>query len=78
MDLFKELVNPDVIAVIARMGGIAAIMGYVIYRMAKKYDEIQEKRIAENKEMQKEYMDLARDVNKTLDILIRTIQQKKR
>jgi len=80
MDIFTLLLNPKVLAILGPVGimGLAVIYGN--YKMWKwfftKYDEIQNKRIEESHDMQKEYFELAKEVDKTLDILIKTISRK--
>lgn len=88
MEFFNNFFNADLLAFIAKVGGpfvvIGGILGYIAYRMSNKVDELnkhieelQEKRIAENKAMQVEYSELARDMDKTLELLIKMVNGKR-
>lgn len=88
MEFLNNFFNTDLLAFILKVGGpfvvIGAILGYIAWRMSNKVDELnkhieelQEKRIAENKTMQKEYSELARDMDKTLELLIKMVNGKR-
>lgn len=47
------------------------VLSYALYRLFKKYDSLQEARLHEWKLMNEDYMKLAKDVNQTLDLLIK-------
>jgi hypothetical protein len=89
MEFWNNFLNADFLAFVAKVGGpfvvIGGILGYIAWRMANKVDELnkhieelQEKRIAENKAMQTEYSELARDMDKTLELLIKMVNNGKR
>jgi len=80
MELTTLLLNPKVLALLGPIGVVGLIAIYSFYKITitllKRNDDIQEKRIQEAQEMQKEYAELASEVNKTLDILIKTFRRK--
>lgn len=75
MDLFKLILDPKVLSILGPLGLAAIVEGYWLMQLFKKYDGVQEKRLDENKQMQKEYMELSTDINKTLDLLIKAFQK---
>lgn len=88
MEFWTTVLNPDLLAFIVKVGGpllvCGIVLGYIAWRMSNKVDELnkhieelQEKRIAENKAMQKEYSELARDMDKTLELLIKMVNGKR-
>lgn len=76
VELLKLLLDPKVLSVITPAGVLVGALVWGLYRMAQKYDELQEKRIAEWKQMNDEYTELTTDINKTLDLLIKTVGRK--
>lgn len=80
VELIKLFLEPRVLSVLGPLGFVAVVEGFWLMKLFSYYkesqaknDEIQEKRLEENKAMQKEYFDLTTDVNKTMDILINTL-----
>lgn len=80
MDLITLLLNPKVLAILGPLGVLCLVIFYSSYKVIaylfKRYDEIQEKRIHEAQEMQKEYLELASDIDKTLNLLIKTVSKR--
>ena len=87
MELVQLLLNPKVIGVLGVSGALLLGFCFVLYRLYiyqrnktdeahQKIEEIQEKRVQENREMQKEYYDLAADMDKTLDSVLKAIRTK--
>jgi hypothetical protein len=76
MELVNIFLDPKVLSILGPVGLWAFLASIALYKISKRYDEIQEKRITENKEMQKEYLELAKDIERTLDVLIRTVGKK--
>jgi hypothetical protein len=76
LELFKLLLDPKVLSVVTPAGALVAALVWSLYKMASKYDDLQERRITEWKEMNSDYMKLSEDINKTLDLLIKTVGRK--
>jgi hypothetical protein len=69
--LLELLTNAKVLSILTPTGLVAGLLGYVIYKLFQKYDALQELRVADIKKFNEEYQQLARDVNGTLDLLIK-------
>lgn len=74
--LVDVLSNPKVWSVLTPAGILIIVLGYALYKLFDKYDKLQEQRLAEWKSMVEDYNNLAKDVNKTLDTLLRVIVTK--
>jgi len=48
-----------------------AALSYALYKLFQKYDRLQEQRLHEWKSMVDDYNHLAKDINNTLDLLIK-------
>jgi uncharacterized membrane-anchored protein YhcB (DUF1043 family) len=74
MELLADLLtNPHLWSIITPAGVVMAILGYVIFRLFQKYDKLQELRIADIKKFNEEYQQLTKDINQTLDTLLRIV-----
>jgi uncharacterized protein YdbL (DUF1318 family) len=69
--LLSLLTSSTLWSVLTPAGIVAGILGYALYSLFKKYDALQELRVADIKKFNEEYQQLARDVNATLDLLIK-------
>lgn len=77
MDFIIDLLsNPKVWSILTPAGIVTIVLGYALYKLFEKYDKLQEQRLAEWKSMVEDYNNLAKDVNKTLDTLLRVIVTK--
>ncbi len=77
MDFITDLLsNPKVWSVLTPAGIVTIVLGFALYKLFEKYDKLQEQRLAEWKSMVEDYNNLAKDVNKTLDTLLRVIVTK--
>lgn len=87
MELITLLLNPKIIAVIGPVGAIllgVVILLFKLYKYErnkkeqeqKKNDELQESRLKESQEMQKDYYELAADMDKTLNAVLKAIRPK--
>ena len=74
MDTIIELLNS--VKVIGPLGVVAVIEAWAIYSLFNKLEEIQEKRLQDWQTMKDEYTQLSQDINKTLDVLIKTLGRK--
>jgi hypothetical protein len=70
VELLKVVFTPQFLAAIGPFGIFFLLSLYALYKLFKRYDDIQEKRVQETKAMQQEYMELAKEIDKTLDILV--------
>ncbi len=79
--LIGILTNPTLINLLGPIGVVLAVICGVLYfnykSVLKKYMELQEKRVSENQNMQKIYYELAHDVDKTLEMLLTSLDKKK-
>lgn len=74
MDTILELLsNAKVLSILTPTGLVACALGYVIYRLFQKYDALQELRVADIKKFNEEYQQLTKDINQTLDTLLRIV-----
>jgi hypothetical protein len=73
MSILELLLNPKVLSILGPVGLWAILASFALYKLGKRYDDIQETRIKETKEMQKEYYELANDIEKTLNTLLAVI-----
>lgn len=72
MELLSDLLlNPRLWSIITPAGLVTAVLGYALYRMFVRYDKLQEQRLSEWKNMVDDYNHLAKDINNTLDLLIK-------
>jgi len=77
MDFIVDLLsNPKLWSILTPAGIVTIVLGFALYKLFDKYDKLQEQRLAEWKSMVEDYNNLAKDVNKTLDTLLRVIVTK--
>ena len=69
--LISLLTDPKIWGILTPAGLVAGILGYALYSLFKKYDKLQELRVEDIKKFNTEYQQLAKDVNATLDLLIK-------
>ena len=69
--LISLLTDPKIWSILTPAGIVAGILGYALYSLFKKYDKLQELRVDDIKKFNIEYQQLAKDVNQTLDLLIK-------
>ena len=75
--LLSILTDPKVLSLLSLPIICMIVEGFVIYKLYKFINELQEKRIGEWQQMQKEYTDLAQNINNTLDVLLKVIGNKR-
>jgi len=73
MSLIELLFNPKVLSILGPLGLWAILASFALYKVCRRYDDIQETRIKETKEMQKEYFELAHDIEKMLNTLLAVV-----
>jgi hypothetical protein len=71
MELLSFLLDPKFLSIVGPLGVMAVVEGYCIYKLFKLYSDLQEARLREWKSMVDEYNHLAKDINSTLDLLIK-------
>ena len=87
MELIQLLLNPKILAALGVSGTLLLGFCVTIYRIyiyqrnhyeeaLEKINTLQEKRVEESQQMQKEYYELAADMDKTLDAVIKAIRPK--
>lgn len=80
MDFMSVLLDPRVLGVFGPVGVVLIAVAVTFYRLyiheRDKNEELTEKRVQESQAMQKEYYELAADVDKTLDLLTNMIGKK--
>ena len=69
--LTQLLTDPKIWQILSPAGIVVTVLGYVIYKMFLRYDKLQELRVADIKQFNSEYQQLAKDVNSTLDLLVK-------
>jgi hypothetical protein len=78
MEIITLLLNPKILAVIGPVGAILLGVCITFYRLMmkflKKYEEVQEKRIKEAQEMQRDFLEFSVDMTKTLDAVLNAIR----
>ncbi len=70
------LTNPKVWSILTPAGVVTVVLGFALYKLFEKYDKLQEQRLQEWKSMVDDYNNLVKDVNKTLDTLLKVIGNK--
>jgi len=80
MEIITLLLNPQVLAVIGPMGAVLLGVCIIFYRLMmkflKKYEDVQEKRVNEAQEMQRDFLEFSVDMTKTLDAVLHAIRPK--
>ena len=71
-----DLLTLETLKLVGLPGIIIISLGFALYKLFRLYVETQEKRVQEAQQFQKEYFDLTTDVNKTLDILVKSYGRK--
>ena len=69
--LLNLLTDPKMLSVLSLPTIAIGILSYMLYKLFQKYDRLQDQRLHEWKSMVDEYNHLAKDVNQTLDLLIK-------
>ncbi len=88
MELITLLANPKILAALGVSGTLLLGFCYTMYKLyihhrikheetLEKIEELQEKRIGEHDEMRKAYYELASDMEKTLNAVLKAIRTKK-
>ncbi len=74
------LASPKILAVLGVTGTVLLGIAFIFYRLfikfLGKYEDVQEIRIKEAQENTKDYFELSNELQKTMDILIRTVSRK--
>lgn len=74
------LASPKILAVLGITGTVLLGIAFVFYRLfikfLGKYEAVQEIRIKESQDNTKDYFELATELQKTMDILIKTVGRK--
>lgn len=69
--LINFLTDPKIISLLTVPIVAMIAEAYVIVKLFKKYTELQEDRFKEAIEMNKEYIHLSNEINKTLDLVVK-------
>lgn len=69
--LLNLLTDPKVLSVLTFPIVVAGALSFALYKLFQKYDALQEQRLKEWKSMVDNYNQLAKDINSTLDLLIK-------
>lgn len=69
--LINFLTDPKIISLLTVPIIAMVAEAYVIVKLFKKYTELQEDRFKEAIEMNKEYIHLSNEINKTLDLVVK-------
>jgi hypothetical protein len=74
VDFLADLLNN--IKIIGPLGVVAAIESYAIYTLFNKLEALQEQRLNDWKTMRDEYTQLSKDINNTLDAILKMFGRK--
>jgi hypothetical protein len=69
--LINLLTDPKVLSVLSLPTIVIGALSFALYKLFQKYDRLQEQRLHEWKSMVDDYNHLAKDINNTLDLLIK-------
>ena len=69
--LLNLLTDPKMLSVLSLPTIAIGILSYMLYKLFQKYDRLQDQRLHEWKSMVDDYNHLAKDINNTLDLLIK-------
>jgi hypothetical protein len=69
--LLTLLTDPKLLSVLTFPIVVAGALSFALYKLFQKYDKLQEQRLNEWKSMVDDYNHLAKDINNTLDLLIK-------
>lgn len=69
--LISLLTDPKLLSVLTFPIVVAGALSFALYKLFQKYDALQEQRLQEWKGMVDDYNHLAKDINNTLDLLIK-------
>jgi len=58
------------------LGVISAVEAWALYALFNRLEDLQERRLQDWQKMKDEYAQLSEDINKTLDVLIKTVSRK--
>jgi hypothetical protein len=74
--LITILTDPKFLTIVGPLGVAAALEAWAIYSLFTRLEDLQEKRLQDWQTMKDEYTQLSSDINKTLDVLIKTLGRK--
>ena len=74
--LINFITDPKIISLLTVPIVAMVVESYAIYKLFQKYSDLQEKRIAEWKQMNTEYIQLSTEINRTLDTVLKLIGKK--
>jgi len=69
--LLNLLTDPKMLSMLSLPTIAIVALSYALYKLFQKYDRLQEQRLHEWKSMVDDYNHLAKDINNTLDLLIK-------
>ena len=69
--LINLLTDPKVLSVLSLPTIVIGVLTFALYKLFQKYDRLQEQRLHEWKSMVDDYNHLTKDINNTLDLLIK-------
>jgi len=69
--LINLLTDPKMLSVLSLPTIAIGALSFALYKLFQKYDRLQEQRLHEWKNMVDDYNHLAKDINNTLDLLIK-------
>ncbi len=75
--LLNLLTDPKVLSVLSLPTACLFALSFALYKLFQKYDALQEQRLNEWKGMVDDYNHLAKDINQTLDTLLKVIGNNK-
>jgi hypothetical protein len=74
--LLNLLTDPKMLSVLTFPTVAIMVLTFALYKLFQKYDRLQEQRLHEWKSMVEDYNHLAKDVNQTLDTLLKVMGKK--
>ena len=69
--LISLLTDPKILSILSLPTIAVGALSFALYRLFQKYDRLQEQRLNEWKNMVDDYNHLTKDINQTLDLLIK-------
>jgi hypothetical protein len=69
--LISLLSDPKILSILSLPTICILILAFALYKLFQKYDSLQEQRLNEWKSMVDDYNNLTKDINNTLDLLIK-------
>jgi hypothetical protein len=78
MDILLQLLtDPKVLGILTLPVVCMVVEAYVIWKLFKLYSDLQEKRHTEVTKINDDYINLSNEVNKTLDLVVRLVGNKR-